>query len=226
MTTRPALRFYLLTCLVLSSLVFSDTAFADRRDTEMRRVEEALQAFSHEPDIAVVQEKVLEFRQLQGPSMDRWTRRSRLAGAIPTIQGQASWLDQRDQRNRYRENIRADDEGLYERDSAQHLLYDDLRLRAIYSIRLNFDLSQLLFSSSELAIQREIRNRWAMVDSLVEEVTRLYFARRKQQIYLLAFPDQDLEERIERQLQVEAATAQIDALTGGWFRRQLSEAHR
>ena len=216
---------------VISTLIFavslclamSPTMAQALSNADSKRLEAAIQAFAHEPDIADVQRQVLQRRDIDDDNVDRWTRRARWAGAIPRIQGQVSWLDQRDTRNRYRENISADETGQYEPNNAQHYLYDDLRLRAIYSLRLNFDPSELLFSSSEMAIQREVRNRWSTADALVEEVTNLYFARRRHQLELHLFGDDDLEAALERRIQIEALTARIDGLTGGWFRQRLEE---
>ena len=185
----------------------------------------ALQAFDHEPDVYQVQQAALQHRGLASDKPDRWTRRARLSTLLPQVQGQASWLDQRDQRNRFRENISADDDGIYERNHAQHYLYDDLRLRGLYSLRLTFNLSELIYHRQELNIQREVRAQWSARDDRIQQITELYFARRRYQLYQRLLPTDDMQENLDRHLAIEALTARIDAATGGWFRQQLEEAH-
>ena len=211
---------FLLT-LLLPLLVFlpSSQALTSEESYQLR---EALRSFDEEPDIYQVHQAALRARSLQGSTKDRWTTRARVSALLPQIQGQASWLDQRDLRHRFRETISADEEGFYERNNAQHLLYDDLRLRGLYSLRLSFDLSQILFHRQELSIQREVQNQWIAQDSLLEAVTELYFTRRRHQLYLRLFPELTREERIGHHLAIEALTARLDAATGGWFRTQLS----
>lgn len=184
-------------------------------------IRQAISAFDHEPDVFAVQEATLAHRDLSGDDLDQWTRRARRSAWVPQIQAQASWLDQRDIRHRFRENIRADDEGFYAPNTAQHHLDDDFRFRGLYSLRLTFDLSQLVFHRQELLIQREVSHRWSAREHLLQEVTELYFARRRHQIALIILPAQTREETLDRLLTIDALTARIDALTGGWFRRQL-----
>ena len=193
---------------------------------ELDRLERALEAFAHEPDIYAVQHRVLVHRDLHDGRPQRWSRRARLANLLPQVQGQTNWLDQRDRQDQFRENINADDFGIYERNNAQHLWRDNLRFRSIYSLRLSFDLSQLVYSNAEMGIQREVRSRWQQRDQLVELATELYFERRSLQVEAHLFGEGDLADAIRRRMAIDALTARLDALTGGWFRRQLQEANR
>lgn len=212
--------------LVTASTLLSagDVRAFDPDDAE--QLQRAIDAYSHEPDVYDVQQQVLEHREIDDDRPDRWTRRARLANLLPRLQGQASWLDQRDRQDRFREDIEADDAGDYERNRAQHLWRDTYRLRGIYSLRADFDLAGLIYSGDEMTIQREVRQRWRMRDDLVEEVTELYYTRRRLQLHLELFEPDDPEVLLDRHLEIQALTARIDALTGGWFRRQLDEDPR
>ena len=190
-------------------------------EQQQRRLLEAMEHFEHEPDIDQVQQRVLDHRDIDDDRPDRWTRRARLSHLVPELQGQASWLDQRDRQDRFREDIDADDAGDYERNRAQHLHRDDLRLRGVYSIRANFDLAGVVYTGDEMAIQREMRNRWRMRDNLLEEVTDLYFARRRPQLEAHLFAPDDPAEMLDIFVEIDALTAHIDALTGGWFSDQI-----
>ena len=58
-------------------------------------------------------------------------------------------------------------------------------------------------------------------DDVLDEVTRLYFERRKLQIELKQDPPKDVDEYIEKELRLQELTANIDAMTGGWFSREI-----
>ena len=221
-TTEPILR---VTAAVLAfALVTVAANWAVAIDEQQaRQLRHAIESFDHEPTVEQVQKRVLDHRDIDDTRPDRWTRRARLSNLLPRVQGQASWLDQRDRQDRFREDIDADEEGQYEPDRAQHLWRDDLRLRAIYSVRLNFDLPNLVYTGDEMAIQRELRNRWRMRDDVLETVTDLYFTRRRLQLETELFPDDDPQVMLQRYLEIEALTARIDAMTGGWFTDQIQQ---
>ncbi len=225
MTKRTISASTVVALVVLTTALFGMPLTAQAFDNEEAyRLRQAISAFSHEPDVYAVQEQVLDHREFDDDRPDRWTRRARLSNLLPSVQGQTNWLDQRDRQDQFRENIDADDLGTYEPDNAQHQWRDNLRFRSIYSLRATFNLSEIVYSSDEMAIQREVRSRWSMRDDLMAEVTEMYFARRRHQLYLRLFPDEDPEAILDRHLKIEALTARIDALTGGWFRHQLEEA--
>ena len=207
--------------ITFGSLALPDAQAMDEQELQQLRV--AMEAFDDEPDVHQVHRRVMEHRDIDDERPDRWTRRARLSNLVPTLRGRTSWLDQRDRQDRFREDIDAEDGGDYERDRAQHLWRDDLRLRAVYSLQLDFDLGDVVYSRDEMGIQREVRNRWRMRDDLLEEVTDLYFERRRLQLETRLFPDDDPEVMLARLLEIEALTAHIDAMTGGWFRQQFEE---
>ncbi len=206
-----------------SLLVFSTSPAFALSPEDSLALRRALSAFDHEPDIYAVQEAALDHRELTGDSLDRYSRRARRSSLIPQLQAQASWLDQRDVRHRFRENIRADDDGFYAPNTANHHLDDDFRFRGLYSIRLTFDLSRLVFHPQELPIQREVSRQWTARELLLQEITELYFARRRHQVLLLLNLAESMEDTLDRLLAIDALTARIDALTGGWFRAALED---
>src|SRR5690554_4040749 len=69
------------------------------------QIEEASQAFEHEPTVLATHQAALAHLDIGSPNLDRWTRRARLSALLPQVQGQVAWLDQHDLQNRFRENI-------------------------------------------------------------------------------------------------------------------------
>ncbi len=58
-------------------------------------------------------------------------------------------------------------------------------------------------------------------DDILNEVTRLYFERRRLQAEILLSAPLDKKEGTEKTLRLAELTASIDALTGGYFSREL-----
>jgi hypothetical protein len=58
-------------------------------------------------------------------------------------------------------------------------------------------------------------------DDIMNEVTRTYFERRRLQVELATSSIQDSKLRIEKELRLQELTADIDALTNGYFSEQL-----
>ena len=58
-------------------------------------------------------------------------------------------------------------------------------------------------------------------DDILDEVTHLYFERRRLQIEFLQNPPKDVNKLIEKELRLQKLTADIDAMTGGYLSREI-----
>ena len=59
-------------------------------------------------------------------------------------------------------------------------------------------------------------------DDIVDEVTRIYFERRRLQVSLLTQPPSDPQVAIDKELRQRELAAMLDGLTGGYFSAQLN----
>lgn len=184
---------------------------------------EILASFSSEPSVSDVQNAALRYAGLATPDLDTWSSRARWSNAIPRIQGQIAWLDQRDIQLRYRENYKTDDDGYITADPNQSNLADDARFRTLYSIRASLDLGGLLYDRSEPIIAREVRSRLSNRDDILRRATELYFNRRQRQVIRFLTPLSDWNRHLELELEIQSLTAQLDAMTGGWLNQQLKK---
>lgn len=216
--------FLFVTLLLFLSL---PQAPADAQDKHSNiELEELLGLFAHEPTVSDVQAAALRYGELGGQPMDRFSRRARISNLLPRVQGQWGWLDQRDSQLRYRENFKTDADGLMYRDVAQNNLNEDLRLRSLYSLRVSIDLGGLLYDRSEPVIAREIRSRLIHREELLQRVTILYFERLHRQLLTAAEPHLDWRARLARRVEIDTLTAQLDALTGGWYGSALRASEK
>ena len=60
-------------------------------------------------------------------------------------------------------------------------------------------------------------------DDILDEITRTYFERRRLQIEAQLSPSHELMEGLEQELRIQELTADLDALTGGYFSLQLAQ---
>jgi len=84
---------------------------------------------------------------------------------------------------------------------------------------LTSDLGDGVFNPDEIDVSRELRSVIALRDDVLDEVTQLYFERRRT-LAQLAQPASEAEAAALRLRSAELA-AGIDAWTGGWFSRAL-----
>ncbi len=202
----------------------------DRAASEARlpeAIRKLMRSFDNEPSVRDVQNAALRHADLRRDDESGWAGRARLSNLFPEVDGEIAWLEQRDEDLRYSEDIepREESDGMY-RSQAENRLTEDSRLRRAYSIDASIDLGGLVFDRDELSASREKRQREVARRKLVEQVTDLYFERRKKQILQLADPPDGWRSRLDLLLEIERLTARLDGLTGGWFRRQLPNSNQ
>jgi hypothetical protein len=91
-----------------------------------------------------------------------------------------------------------------------------------YDVGLTFswDLGDLAYNPEEIDVSREAREVIELRDDVLDEVTQLYFERRRVIGQLQALPDPGEAEQLRLRLRADELAAGIDAWTGGWFGRQ------
>ncbi|MCM8780368.1 MAG: hypothetical protein NC908_00370 [Candidatus Omnitrophica bacterium] len=90
-----------------------------------------------------------------------------------------------------------------------------------WSISLTWELGDLIWSDDQTNIDVRSRLMVQLRDDILDEVTKIYFERLRIKMELLNLPFQDKNKRCEKELKIQELTAMLDALTGGYFSRQL-----
>jgi hypothetical protein len=83
----------------------------------------------------------------------------------------------------------------------------------VWHVHAAWDLSRALFNAEQL----DVVTLNSLQETLVREVTTLYFARHRTMAALLLSPPQDDEELYDQQQRLQEMTATVDAFTGGRF---------
>ena len=179
-----------------------------------------VERFGNEPMIAEVQRRALEHVGLDG-ALDGWATRSRLRHLLPKVQGKLEWHLRRDETSRYREDFERDGPWL-RREEALNELNDDRQDRQVWGLSVTLEPGGLIYDEDELRADRAARQRAEAREELLVRVTSLYFERRLQQVEQLLVAPGDLRRALELELEIQRDTALLDAMTGGWFGREVA----
>jgi hypothetical protein len=87
-------------------------------------------------------------------------------------------------------------------------------------LSINWELGDLIWNDDQTSIDVRSKLMVQLRNDIVDEVTRLYFERRRIQVTLLARPQDDSQQILEQELRVQELTALIDGLTGGYFSKR------
>jgi hypothetical protein len=95
-----------------------------------------------------------------------------------------------------------------------------------YGMQARWSLDRLIFDPNELKVSREAQRLVELREEVAHQVTRVYYERRRLQVLDAIRPPRTLRSAALRRLALERLTAALDALTGGWFSRELRRRSR
>jgi len=94
---------------------------------------------------------------------------------------------------------------------------------AEWGLALRWNLSDLVWSEQQRLIDSQVRLMVELRNDILDEVNKLYFERRKVKMELINLSYLDNNKVEEKKLRLEELAASLDALTGGYFSRQIKE---
>ncbi|MDP2311345.1 MAG: hypothetical protein Q8P41_00455 [Pseudomonadota bacterium] len=172
---------------------------------DFRTVDEVLARFEKEPDVRQVQEMVLEYSKTDPRYVNEWMSASRNAAWLPEV------TVGYDYDNGYGYDY------AYDVDTEGQLDGSDVDNDHGVSLRAKWRFDRLVMSSDRIRVISETQDIVKLRDKVLEEVTRLYFDRRRLQVDVLLSGGGDLKTQIKNEMRLQELTAQIDAYTGGRF---------
>jgi hypothetical protein len=166
-----------------------------------------------EPDIHSVHRAALRYLSLDPARMVELRRGVERRGWLPILSFRATRENDRRRHSDYDEAfISGEMRRFNDRDSDSD---QELELQLIVS----WDLGDIAYHPESIDVSREAREIIELRDDVLDEITQLYFERRR---VIAAFALQpDSPAASEFQLRAAQLAADIDAWTGGWFGRQL-----
>ena len=169
-------------------------------ETEETGFAEVLQELARtEPTIRQVQEAALKYAEVVHPDKIKAMRRNaRLKALLPDVDVNYDKTVSVSTNPSYKERV------VGPRD---------------WGLTLSWNVGDLVFNSQVRLIDGQARLMVQLRDDILNEVTRLYYERRKLQTELILSPPEKAGDKLTRALRLEELTANIDALTGGYFSR-------
>lgn len=160
--------------------------------------------FESEPNITDVQRMAISYANVHPGQIQSWHHQARAKAFFPTISV----------------GFNRGDGEMYHWDTGPNP--DVLRKGNDYldwSTSLSWDFSDFIWSSDHTSIDSRSKLMSELRQDILDQVTRLYFERRRLQVELARTGGLPSEIFLEKEMRVEELTAHLDGLTGGGFSR-------
>lgn len=174
-----------------------------------------------EPTVVEVQKEALKFASLPtDKDYRRYRLQSRLRNLVPRV-----GIDLNDTGTNT--NYNEFDKGISTNVSLNNS-FDAGRTTRLQTDGKSFKQLSVLWNTNNLIFDdqiKEILNQARLTanirENLLDDVTRIYYQRRKLQLQSLISPTLDTNEKLSKELEVAELTGQLDSRTGGWFSREI-----
>ena len=168
-----------------------------------------------DPKVQIVQQVALKYAALNPSIFSSMRTRSRTQAVLPQFTVRAT----KDLDNESRSLTRfgeGDSTGAQDI-SATEVVGDDLQLYA----EARWKLNETVFNYQETAVMRENRYSAKERQKLLQTVTQVYFERKRALMKQDKFKG-SAEQKAMLALKIDQMNAELDALTGGWFSKNIS----
>ena len=173
----------------------------------------ALKQFDHEPSVLEVQDAAARYAVVHPDVYKSWLSRAAWSNVLPerlTGEFQSTLDDDTTARTTASDNSSSD---YTTRD-----LDEQLRVKVF----AEWDLSRLIFDQDEYNAAKELSKIVTRREDLLTTINKLYFARRQLQAMAVLTPAKSAQKALKQELQLAGLTADLDALTGGWFSKEVA----
>jgi len=174
------------------------------------RIEDISSKFDSEPTIEEIREAAVAYAEVSPEKINGWREAAAKRAWMPDLtfrydKGRALHNDAYYYSGEY-----VDDTTSRDKDSGWY-------------ISLTWELGELIWNNDQTSIDSRSKLMVELRDDVLNEVTRLYFERRKLQIEMLLAAPVDIRGMIDKDLRLQELTAGIDALTGSYLSKRLSQ---
>ena len=189
---------------------FNRPSFSIKKDqyneSELR---EAFTHFDYEPTIQDIQKAAITYAEVHPEKIENWRNAASKRAWLPALSVN------------YGEDWQSST--YFYSTSSEKYTNDDITDGDDWSISVTWKLGDLIWNDDQTAIDTRSRLMVQLRDDVLNEVTRLYYERKRLQLEMLIVPTDDVMEEIEKELRLQELTADIDALTGFYLSKRLSQ---
>ena len=170
--------------------------------TSIARYQTIAEHFTAEPSIKDVQRMAIEYANVNPRQINSWHNQSRAKALFPTLSV----------------GLNRADTDLYHWDTGPN---PDVLTRGRdyldWSTSLSWDFGDFVWSSDHTSIDSRSKLMSELRQDILDQVTRLYFERRRIQVELAFHDENEPNSIFEKEMRIEELTALLDGLTGGKF---------
>jgi hypothetical protein len=171
-------------------------------------VQELLLNFVHEPTIGQAREAAIRYAEVHPDKIRRWRRRAALQALLPSV---GFGIDHD------RSTDISVDEGSFPSFQLLETQDRDYALGA----DVTWNLGELIWNNDQTSIDTRSKLMVELRNEIVDEVTRVYFERRRLQLVLLTNRPTEQHLLVEKELRVQELTALLDGMTDGYFTEHM-----
>jgi hypothetical protein len=181
--------------------------------TAQRSVQDRLEKLKREPTVRQVQEAALRYFKVNQNTVASMRNRAGIKGLVPVMEVAGGYN---------RSNLDEDTIN-QEFDRTDPWIIKGAGGNA-WNVRgkLTWNLPLLVFNAEEL----DVASLAGLMEGLLKESTRLYFMRRRLQVDMILSPPTNQASLLSKQLRLEELTGLLDAMTGGWFGKELDRREK
>jgi ligand-binding sensor domain-containing protein len=162
--------------------------------------------FRFEPTIREVQAMAIEYAEVHPDKIKKWRKQAQSKALAPSLSTGV---------NRSATELFHWDSGPNPDNLLKGKDYLD------WDVGLSWNLSELIWNNDQTSIDSRSKLMVELREDVLDQVTRIYFERRRIQVDLLSSSGLDAAQKIEQQMRLAELTAIIDGFTGGKFSRAI-----
>ncbi len=168
-----------------------------------------------EPTIRQVQSAAIRYGDLGNEKIRRWHWGSRMRAFAPHLSfGRSLSLNR---------NVDLDRGGTNDPD---RFIVGPDDINKGWNAGLTWELGDFLYSTAQTSIDSRAKLLVELRESILSQVTRLYFERRRVQMETAFATEKSPQDYFDLLLQLDELTAQIDALTNGFLSKEIEKIYR
>jgi len=184
-------------------------------DSPMVQAMAVLDQFAYEPSVLEVQEAASRYALVHPDTYENWISRAAWSNVLPErLTGELQTTADDDTNVRTATLTGSQTETL-DRDAQMRL-----------KVFAEWDLSRLIFDQDEYNAAKELSKIVTRREDLLTTINKLYFARRQLQAMAVLSPAKTAKKAVKQEIQLAGLTADLDALTGGWFSEEVATGKR
>ncbi len=170
--------------------------------------------FHYEPAVGEVQKQAIRYANVHKNKTKRWQWSSRMKALVPSISIGKDFSKG--------DTVDIDRGGTNDPD---RYILGPTDTNNSWSADVKWELSDLIWNTAQTSIDSREKSMVELRGDILNEVTRLYFERRRAQIEFVLRQPQDSFEQANTLLRIEELTAHLDALTDGYLTKESSVAY-